>query len=99
MSGHAAGQFTGVCIDSRVAKAGDLFVAFKGEHQDGHQHVEDALRRGAYGAIVEHMPDGIDPEAHAQEVLEVPTNEPGIVANIDTPEQYTEWLARWKART
>lgn len=37
--------------------------------------------------------------AHASEVLEIPTDEPGITADIDTPEQYEEWLARWKQRS
>ena len=36
--------------------------------------------------------------AHADEVLEVATTENGIVADIDTPEQYETWLASWRAR-
>lgn len=36
--------------------------------------------------------------AHANEVLEVPTTENGIVADIDTPQQYETWLAHWRAR-
>lgn len=36
--------------------------------------------------------------AHASEVLEVPTEEPGILANVDTPEEYEAWLAQWRAR-
>lgn len=35
--------------------------------------------------------------AHADEVLELPTQEEGIVADIDTPEQYQDWLAHWRA--
>ena len=34
-------------------------------------------------------------QAHAEEVLEVPTEEAGILADIDTPEQYEVWLATW----
>lgn len=37
--------------------------------------------------------------AHANDLLELPVDEPGITADIDTPEQYEDWLARWKART
>ncbi|MDI6800468.1 MAG: UDP-N-acetylmuramoyl-tripeptide--D-alanyl-D-alanine ligase [Thermodesulfovibrionales bacterium] len=43
--------FTGVSIDSRTIKDGELFVTLKGDRFDGHDFVEDALRRGN-GAIV-----------------------------------------------
>ena len=79
MAGHAAGQFLGICIDSRSAKPGDLFVAFRGEHQDGHQFVSDALRRGAYGAIVEKIPDGIDPEGQ-HPIVQVPSSANALIA-------------------
>lgn len=36
--------------------------------------------------------------AHADEVLELPTDESGIVADIDTPEQYEAWLKTWNTR-
>ncbi|MFY9609571.1 MAG: UDP-N-acetylmuramoyl-tripeptide--D-alanyl-D-alanine ligase, partial [Blastocatellia bacterium] len=42
----------GYSIDSRATRAGDLFFAIKGENYDGHRFVEDALRRGALGAVV-----------------------------------------------
>ena len=42
-----------VCSDSREVGSGDLFVAFKGEHFDGHDFVEQALRKGAIGALLE----------------------------------------------
>ena len=42
----------GYSIDSRSTRAGDLFFAIKGENYDGHRFVEDALRRGALGAVV-----------------------------------------------
>src|SRR5262245_43739342 len=42
-----------VCTDSRTTRAGDLFVALRGDNFDGHQFVEQALGRGAVGAIVE----------------------------------------------
>ncbi len=41
-----------VVIDSREARAGDLFVALPGSRTHGHAHVADALRRGAVAAIV-----------------------------------------------
>jgi len=41
-------------IDSRVATAGSLFIAFKGEHVDGHDYVGDAQSRGAVVTLAEH---------------------------------------------
>ncbi|HZD09728.1 MAG TPA: UDP-N-acetylmuramoyl-tripeptide--D-alanyl-D-alanine ligase [Candidatus Binatia bacterium] len=42
-----------VVIDSREAVPGDVFVAFRGENQDGHNFVNDAFDRGAVAALVE----------------------------------------------
>jgi UDP-N-acetylmuramoyl-tripeptide--D-alanyl-D-alanine ligase len=42
----------GVSIDTRTLAAGDLFVALIGEGRDGHGFVEDALAKGAAGAMV-----------------------------------------------
>jgi UDP-N-acetylmuramoyl-tripeptide--D-alanyl-D-alanine ligase len=49
----AAGGFASVCIDSRKARPGALFVALEGETQDGHRFVESAFRAGAVCALVE----------------------------------------------
>jgi len=43
---------TGVSIDTRTLRPGDLFVALEGENRDGHAFVVDALQRGAAGALV-----------------------------------------------
>jgi UDP-N-acetylmuramoyl-tripeptide--D-alanyl-D-alanine ligase len=53
--GTASGAFEvfGVAIDSREVNQGDLFVALRGDHQDGHHYVADALARGASAALVE----------------------------------------------
>jgi len=40
-------------VDSRKAGRGDIFVALRGEHVDGHDYVAHAAERGATGAIVE----------------------------------------------
>jgi UDP-N-acetylmuramoyl-tripeptide--D-alanyl-D-alanine ligase len=42
----------GYSIDSRSTRAGDLFFAIRGENYDGHRFVEEALSRGALGAVV-----------------------------------------------
>ncbi len=43
---------SGVSIDSRTLEAGDLFVAIKGPHVDGHDFVDAAFEAGAAAAIV-----------------------------------------------
>ncbi len=45
----------GICgaeIDSRLVKAGELFVALPGEHHDGHDYVAEAFANGAGFALV-----------------------------------------------
>ncbi len=44
--------FSSVCIDSRQAAAGALFVALAGSAQDGHDYLEAALAAGAGSALV-----------------------------------------------
>ena len=38
---------TGICIDSRQVKPGQLFIAIRGERFDGHQFIHDAAALGA----------------------------------------------------
>ena len=42
----------GYSIDSRTVQSGELFFAVKGERLDGHDFVQQALSKGAIGAIV-----------------------------------------------
>ncbi len=49
----ADAAFAGVTTDSRRVRAGELFVALRGERFDGHDHVLSAARAGASGALVE----------------------------------------------
>lgn len=42
----------GVSTDSRVIKAGELFIALTGERFDGHQFINDTLERGASALMV-----------------------------------------------
>lgn len=39
-------------IDSRTIKPGELFVALPGAHVDGHDFVNDALKKGASGLLI-----------------------------------------------
>jgi UDP-N-acetylmuramoyl-tripeptide--D-alanyl-D-alanine ligase len=44
-------RFSGVTSDSRKVRAGDLFVALKGERFDGNEYVAEAAARGAVAAF------------------------------------------------
>ena len=44
---------TGVSIDTRTLKIGDLFIAIKGDTHDGHDHVARAFAAGASAALVD----------------------------------------------
>ncbi|WP_053364736.1 UDP-N-acetylmuramoyl-tripeptide--D-alanyl-D-alanine ligase [Bacillus sp. FJAT-27245] len=44
-------RITGVSIDTRKIKKGNLFIPFKGEKVDGHKFVESAIENGAVAAL------------------------------------------------
>lgn len=47
-----ARDFSEVSTDTRTLRPGALFVALVGERFDGHDHLAEAARRGALGAVV-----------------------------------------------
>lgn len=47
---------TGFSIDSRQTGPGDFFVPLRGEREDGHRYVQDALERGAAGSFYARHP-------------------------------------------
>ena len=57
--GTASGPFqvSGVEMDSRDVRPGDLFVALKGEEMDGHRFVAKAIANGAAAVLVEQPVD------------------------------------------
>ena len=52
-TGSPAIPVSGISIDSRTLKRGDLFFAIKGERMDGHRFAEAAIGKGAAAAVVE----------------------------------------------
>lgn len=60
------GEFS---LDSRTLVHGDLFIAIKGAHFDGHQFIREAIKKGAIGIIVE-------------DTFELQSNLPGIVVKV-----------------
>ncbi len=65
----------GVTFDSREVVPGDLFVALKGESQDGHAFVGQALDKGAAAALVSTVPEDVAPDAP---LLRVPDTLQGL---------------------
>ncbi len=63
----ASRSFTSAHTDSREVKPGGLFFALRGAATDGHRFVEDAVRRGAAGVVVDRPV-----EAGEAEVITVP---------------------------
>lgn len=54
-----ARSFRRAVTDSRRVQRGDLFVALRGEHEDGHAFVQEATARGAAGVLVQQMPEAL----------------------------------------
>lgn len=50
-------EITGVNIDSRKVKPGDLFIAISGTQTDGHQYIPKAIEQGAVAVACQHLPD------------------------------------------
>jgi UDP-N-acetylmuramoyl-tripeptide--D-alanyl-D-alanine ligase len=71
----SAWSATGIAVDSRQVKPGDLFIALKGEQADGHAFVADAFKRGAVAAMVHEAPAG-----PTRPLLIVPDTMAGLMA-------------------
>src|SRR3954454_10270136 len=54
---------TGVSIDSRTIKPGDLFIALAGPNFDGHAYAAKALAAGAAAVLISHRPDDVSADA------------------------------------
>jgi len=53
VTGDVSKEFTGVSVDSRKVKKGDLFIALQGFQVDGHSYIKQAIENGAIGVVVE----------------------------------------------
>ena len=60
-------EVTGVNIDSRRVKEGNLFIAMKGTQMDGHQFIDKAIELGAQSVLCEDIPqDPVDSVTYIQ---------------------------------
>lgn len=53
VAGSGGTLLTGVSIDTRTLRPGDLFFAIRGPNQDGHRFIPAALSAGALGVVAE----------------------------------------------
>jgi UDP-N-acetylmuramoyl-tripeptide--D-alanyl-D-alanine ligase len=93
-------KVSSVVVDSRQAGAGSVFVALRGEREDGHLYVGEAFDRGAIAAIIDRAPDCgtvLDLRDPAQEM---PTGiEPPVCLLVrDSLSALQEVSAWWRAR-
>ncbi|QBG46255.1 UDP-N-acetylmuramoyl-tripeptide--D-alanyl-D-alanine ligase [Verrucomicrobia bacterium S94] len=59
-NGMPAQRITGICHDTRKIRPGELYVAIRGAHFDGHEFVQAAKEKGAAGALVDDCFPGLD---------------------------------------
>lgn len=52
ITGDPETNFPGVSTDSRNIREGELFIALRGEHFDGHSFIPEVVARGAAGIVV-----------------------------------------------
>jgi UDP-N-acetylmuramoyl-tripeptide--D-alanyl-D-alanine ligase len=78
---------TKVTIDSRNVPAGSLFVAIKGEKFDGHDFINDALKKGAAAIIINKS------KLSAVNLVNIP-----IIAVEDTTKALGELALMWRKK-
>ena len=64
-AGNPDATISRISTDSRTLQPGDLFVPLRGENFDGHKFVQQAVERGAAGAMVEQNWKGETPAGFA----------------------------------
>jgi len=84
---HGSGDavFSGVSIDTRSLRAGDLFFAIRGPNQDGHRFIPDALAKGARGVVVDHS-------------YEWPGEFPAVLIKVEDTHKALKDIAAWVRR-
>ena len=73
IQGSGRVRIKGVSINSKTVKKGDLFIAIKGERFDGHQFINQAIRRGAAAVVVSRKkawPNKKTPIIHVKKTVE-----------------------------
>ncbi len=70
--GNGSAAVTGIAIDSRQVKEGDLFVPLIGEKTDAHKYIESVLKQGAQAVLTSREPeDAWKAASHDKAVIRV----------------------------
>jgi UDP-N-acetylmuramoyl-L-alanyl-D-glutamate--2,6-diaminopimelate ligase len=72
VSSCPATPITGLSLDSREAKPGDLFIALKGTQTDGAQYIAQAIGQGAVAVLIEAGEETADQAQLSVPVIAVP---------------------------
>ncbi len=91
----------GAVVDSRLAAAGDLFVAIKGERSDGHAYVADAFARGSVAALIERdleIPGATLIDARAGAITRDAGGPPFLIRVDNTIDALQSAGAAWRAQ-
>jgi UDP-N-acetylmuramoyl-tripeptide--D-alanyl-D-alanine ligase len=84
VQGGASLECNGVAIDSRTMNEGDLFMAIRGLHFDGHDFIPQAIEKGARVIVASHN-------------MEIPP-EVGFIRVADTERALGELASWWRGR-
>lgn len=97
---HAGTQPSGSCMwqtDSRKLQKGEVFLAIRGHHKDGHDHVQDAIAAGCSALIIQRgAAKGAGGENLANELVALVTQQFPQVAVVQVSDT-RKALARWAA--
>lgn len=77
---------SGICIDTRKLKAGNLFCALAGQNVNGHDYLDAAFKGGAAGALIE--------RSYAETHSESLKGYKNLIV-VDSPEKALLELAAW----
>ena len=57
ITGNADIGFSDICFDSRRVTEGSIFAAVKGTKTDGHEYIQEAIKKGCRAVLCEHLPE------------------------------------------
>ncbi len=91
LHGHNDLQISGLCIDSRAAAPGWLFIAIRGAQADGHTFIQQAIEKGANAVVCEQLPEHL-----AAEVTYVVVKDSAVLAGTIASRYYDHPSASMK---
>jgi UDP-N-acetylmuramoyl-tripeptide--D-alanyl-D-alanine ligase len=78
-------------VDSRTINAGEIFVALKGAHTDGHLFISEVLRKGAAGILINRN------QMHCLDAIDAAIRENSLIIAVDNTLQALKALAKtWR---